>query len=111
MRTGVEEAKKVVYSLECIGVPLPETALLLSDSQSVLHTTTMAKNSLKKRHMLIHYHAVREAVAAKFIVTCKIDTKLNLSDIGTKALSRLIFERLCAWLVFDFILNGDEEVG
>jgi len=49
------------------GIPLEGAANVLCDNQSVVTSSTVPESTLKKKHNLIVYHQVREAVAARTI--------------------------------------------
>ena len=88
------------YNLCMLGVPLDGPALLLGDNLSVILNTTVPSSMLKKKHQACNYHRVREAVAAKIMTFCHIESKDNLSDLMTKPLSTAQHMALAKHLVF-----------
>ena len=74
--------------------------LMLGDNKSVVLNTTIPSSALKKKHNAIAYHRVREAIAARLIRFCHIDTEVNLADILTKPLANDDFHRLAKPLLF-----------
>ena len=56
------------------------------DNESVVNSVTRPDSRLKKKHLSICYHSVREAVAAGKIRVSWIDSESNISDILTKIL-------------------------
>ena len=56
------------YTLRMLGVPLDGPALMLGDNMSVVLNTTVPSSVLKKKHLGVGYHRVREAIAARFDV-------------------------------------------
>ena len=99
-RIATELIMEYRYSLRMLGVPLDGPALLLGDNLSVILNTTVPSSMLKKKHQACNYHRVREAVAAKIMAFCHIDSKDNLSDLLTKPLSAAQHMALARKLVF-----------
>jgi len=60
----------------------------------VIQNATIPDSDLKKKHVAISYHYVREAIAAKVIDAVWITTHKNYSDICTKALGKISFHDL-----------------
>ncbi|CAJ1948049.1 unnamed protein product [Cylindrotheca closterium] len=89
MRAATEEAISIRYMLCSLGVPVEEPTNLLGDNLGVIQSAAMKDADLKKKHVAISYHCVREAVAAQIIkpIWCKTDE--NWSDICTEALGGL----------------------
>ena len=56
------------------------------DNLGVIQNATIKDSLLKKKHVAISYHKVREAVAAGIIVPIKIHSSDNFSDCLTKPL-------------------------
>lgn len=83
-----------------LGVPIDGSTLLLGDNKSVVLNTTVPSSALKKKHCAIAYHRVREAVAARIIRFCHIDTQLNIADVLTKPLPNPIFHFLVKPMLF-----------
>ena len=54
------------------------------DNEAVVRNTSMPESTLKKKHISICYHMVREAVAANILRVTKEDGKTNLADVLTK---------------------------
>ena len=61
---------------------------MFGDNQSVINNATIPESPLKKKHVAICYHRVREACAGGVIRIAKEDTKSNLADVLTKNLDR-----------------------
>ena len=91
------------YTLRMISVLLDGLALMLGDKMSVVSVvlkTTVLSSVLKKKHLGIGYHRVREAVAAKVLRFAHIRSEENLADILTKALPNPAFHRLLKPILF-----------
>ena len=70
--------------LRCLGVPVLTATNLYSDNQGVTLSATTPEADLKKKHVMISYHLVREATAAGIVAPCWIPGGTNWSDILTK---------------------------
>ena len=62
--------------------------ILLGDNNSVVLNVSLPSSTLKKKHNLVAFHRIREAVAAQVITFWYIATALNLADLLTKILGR-----------------------
>ncbi|MGH7955107.1 MAG: Ty1/Copia family ribonuclease HI, partial [Gloeomargaritales cyanobacterium] len=93
MRVAVEESIAVQNTLRSLGIPT-EPVTILGDNLSVIHNSTIPGSVLKKKHISIAYHKVRECVAAGIIEVSHITSKDNLADILTKSLGSIIFRQL-----------------
>ena len=88
LRIATELIEGLRYKLRMFGVPLDGPANVFGDNQSVINNATIPESPLKKKHVAICYHRVREACAAEVIRIAKEDTKTNLADLLTKTLDR-----------------------
>ena len=89
MRSAVEEAISVRYMLRSLGIPVEEPTNLLGDNLGVIQSASLEDAELKKKHVAISFHSVREAVAAGIVKPIWCDTTENWADICTKALGRM----------------------
>jgi hypothetical protein len=94
MRTATEETIAVRYMLRCLGVKVERSSYLFGDNLGVIQNATIKDSLLKKKHVAISYHRVREAAAANIIHPMKIDSKDNYADVLTKSLSDRVFNTL-----------------
>ena len=99
-RIATELILELRYTLRMLGVPLDGPALMLGDNMSVVLNTTVPSSVLKKKHLGIGYHRVREAIAAKIMRFAHIRSEENLADILTKALPNPIFYKLVKPVLF-----------
>ena len=99
-RIATELILELRYSLRMLGVPLDGPALMLGDNMSVVLNTTVPSSVLKKKHLGIGYHRVREAIAAKILRFAHIKSEENLADVLTKALPSPIFHALVKPVLF-----------
>ena len=93
-RIATDMAVEARYTLQMLGVPIDGSVLMLGDNKSVVLNTTIPSSALKKKHNAIAYHRVREAIAARIIRFCHIDTNLNVADALTKPLGNAEFHNL-----------------
>jgi hypothetical protein len=91
MRQAVEEAISLRYMLRCLGIPVTKPTDLYGDNRSVYQSAGIPDGELKKKHVAISYHYVREAIAAKVVNSFWVQSAANLADICTKALGRHAF--------------------
>jgi hypothetical protein len=85
-RVATELTLEIRYMLWSLGVALDGTPLILGDNMSVVLNTTVPSSVLKKKHNLIAYHRVREAIAARIIRFAYNESEENVSDVLTKPL-------------------------
>ena len=65
MRAAVEEAISIRYMLRCLGIPVTKPTNLYGDNFSVIQNAAEPHSDIKKKHVAISYHFVREAIANK----------------------------------------------
>ena len=66
-RTAVDQITELRHSLCYLGVPIRDRSYLFGDNRSVVVNATMPHSILSKRHHLLSYHRVREAIAAQYV--------------------------------------------
>ena len=91
LRYAVEEAISLKYLLQSLGVKVKGPAKIYSDSKSVLDSATILGTDLKRKHVALAFHAVREENTHDIVSLYKIDAKENIADVFTKNLGRLKF--------------------
>jgi hypothetical protein len=94
MRSAVEEAISIRYMLRCLGVPVTRPTDLYGDNFGVIQSAEIPEGELKKKHIAISYHYVREAIAARIVNAHWCRSTENFADICTKALGTNIFKDL-----------------
>ena len=99
MRTAVEEAISIRYMLRCLGVPVTRPTELYGDNFGVIQSAEIPEGELKKKHIAISYHYVREAIASRIVNAHWCKSSENFSDICTKALGANIFHDLVCELM------------
>ena len=91
LRHPTEDAISLRYMLRCLGVPVTAPTNVFGDNFGVIQSANIPHSDLRKKHVAISYHFVREAVAAKTINPIWIRTDENFADIATKALDVVTF--------------------
>ena len=99
MRSAVEEAISIRYMLRCLGIPVQRPTDLFGDNFGVIQSAELPDGELKKKHIAISYHYVREAIAAKIVNAHWCRSAENFADICTKALGTNIFTDLVTELM------------
>ena len=99
-RIATELIMELRYQLQMLGVPLEGPALMLGDNMSVVLNTTVPSSVLKKKHLGIGYHRVREAIAAKVLRFAHIRSEENIADVLTKPLMGTLFHDLIKPILF-----------
>ncbi len=91
MRSAVEEAISIRYMLRCLGVPITKPTNLYGDNFGVIQSAEIPEGELKKKHIAISYHYVREAITAKIVNARWCRSHENFADVCTKALGTTVF--------------------
>jgi hypothetical protein len=76
------------------GIPIDGLANVFCDNKSVVTNARIPTSTLRKKHNMIAYHRVREAVAAGVLRIVKVHTSENLADLLTKPLSAAALKNL-----------------
>ena len=86
------------YKLRMMGIPLEGPANVFCDNEAVVTSATRPESMLKKKHVSVCYHRVREGCASGMMRVAKEHTDTNLSDCLTKVLGaprrKFLFERI-----------------
>lgn len=94
MRQATEHAIASRCAMQCLGIPMTEPTNLFGNDSGVMQNTSILDSELKKKHVAISCHCVREAIAAKVLNAVWIKTFENNADIFTKALGKNVFHNL-----------------
>ena len=100
LRVGMEMNEGLRYKLRMMGVPISGPTNVLCDNQSVVDNTTLPESQLKKKHLSICYHYVRECCAKLSARIAFEHTESNLADIATKVLGQARRKFLCSKLLY-----------
>jgi hypothetical protein len=91
-RAATEEILSLRYYLRSFGVKVSRAARMFGDNMSVLLNISEPDSQLKKKHLCIAYHILRENIACHVLEAFYIPSGQNFSDFLTKALSAPIHE-------------------
>ena len=86
MRQAVELIEGLRYKLRMMGIDVVGPTNVLCDNESVVKNATRPESTLKKKHVAVAYHRVREAQAAGIVRIAHERSEGNLADILTKLL-------------------------
>ena len=83
-RTCVEQIIDLRTTLYYLGVPVRDTSYMFGDNKSVVDSSTQICAKLHKRHTMLSFHRVREAVASGMVTFTFINGEINPADILSK---------------------------
>ena len=83
-RTCIEQIVDLRNTLRYLGVPVRSRSYMFGDNESVVKSSTVPDGKLHKRHNMLSFHYVREAIARGFVVFQHIPGVENPSDILSK---------------------------
>jgi hypothetical protein len=86
MKSATEEAIMVRYMLRSLGIGIHKPSNILGDNAGVISCASTPESSLKKKHIALSYHFIRENLAIGAIRPQHIPDKNNISDLFTKPL-------------------------
>ena len=68
-------------TLRYLGVPVHDHSYMFGDNRSVVDSSVLPHSKLNKRHTILSFHKVREAIASGMIWFCHILGSTNPADI------------------------------
>ena len=83
-KTATEQIMDLTYTLRYLGVPINSKSYMFGDNRSIVTSATLPNSTLSKRHNILAFHRVREAIDAKIVDFHWIQSKYNLSDMLRK---------------------------
>ena len=83
-RICVEQIIDLRLTLRYLGVPIRDQSYMFGDNESVIKNTTQLGSKLHKRHMMLCYHRVREAIASGYVKFHHIPGVINPADLISK---------------------------
>ena len=84
VRVATEQIIELRTFLRYLGVNLKGSTFMFGDNKSVVDSSNLPKARLHKRHVLLSFHRVREAISAKIICFIYIPGSINPADILSK---------------------------
>ena len=87
----IEETISIRHVLCCLGIKVNTTSLICGENKGVVQNSTISDSLLKKKHVAITCHKIREVVAIGIIHPIKVSGQNNFSDLITKALTGKTF--------------------
>ena len=99
MHQAVEEAISPWYMLHCLGIPITHPTNLYGDNFRLIQSASIPDSEMKKKHVTISYHFVRESIAAKIVNTIWVPTHTNFMDVCMKALGPMAYNALVCELM------------
>ena len=83
-RTAIEQSRANRLTFMYLGVPIDGPSILLGDNESVVRGATVPHRKLNKRHLILSWHYVRQAIATGTYDYVHIPGKINPADILSK---------------------------
>ena len=85
-KKATEQIMAIRQTLRYLGAPIGAKSFLFGDNQSVVTSATLPHSTLTKRHNILAFHRVREAIAANLMAFYWIQSAYNSSDMLSKHL-------------------------
>ena len=83
-KIATEQIMDIRQTLRYLGATITTKSFLFGDNRSVVTSATLPHSTLAKRHNILAFHRVREAIAAKLMAFYWMDSAYNLSDMLSK---------------------------
>ena len=84
-RTATEQILDLRLTLRYLGANIQERVFMFGDNESVVNSASVPHAKLHKRHVLLSFHRVREAIASGMLQFMHIPGSDNPADILSKA--------------------------
>ena len=83
-RTATEKIIDLRGTLCYMGVPLRESSYMFGDNKTIVDSGSLPHAKLHKRHTMLSYHRVREAIASGMVKFFHIPGEINPADTLSK---------------------------
>ena len=83
-RTCTEQIIDIRLTLRYLGVPIRDKSYMFGDNESVVNSSTKIHAKLHKRHTMLSFHRVREAIASGILTFNFVPGDINPADILSK---------------------------
>ena len=100
LRVGMEQNDALRCKLRLMGVPILGPTDVYCDNEGVVSNSQLPESTLKKKHLSICYHFVRECCAKQAARIAYIPTDLDLADLGTKCLDQVKRKNIVSQLLY-----------
>ena len=80
-KTATEQIMDIRQTLKYLGAIIGSKSFLFGDNRSVVTSATLPHSTLTKRHNILAFHRVREAIAAKLMAFYWIQSAYTFSDM------------------------------
>lgn len=109
-KTATDQIIELRQTLRYLGVPIRTKSYMFGDNKTVVDSSTTPNARLHKRHTMLAFHRVRQAIASKIIVFHHIPGSENPADILSKHWGHhQVWEELLKPLLFWFGAPVDSE--
>ena len=103
-RTATEQIMDLRTALRYLGVNISGPTYMFGDNSTVVNSSSTPKARLHKRHVILSFHRVREAIASKILYFIFIPGPDNPADILSKHWG---FQQICTQLKALLFWHGD----
>jgi hypothetical protein len=101
-RIATEQIMDIRHTLRYMGVPVHEKTYMFGDNEGVIKSSTLPHSVLRKRHNMLSYHRVREAIAHGILRFIHMPGTENPADVLTKSLGHSKLWHLIKPFLFSF---------
>ena len=98
VRTMIEIILGLHYKLRIFGIPIDSSCNIYCDNEAVTKSSMKPHATLKKTHISIAFHQVREAVVGEIALIFYEKTKSNHADLITKVLNYIDRKSLLGYI-------------
>ena len=84
VKIATEQIMDIRQTLRHLGAPIAAKSFLFGEYRSVVPSATLPHSTLTKRHNILAFHRVTEAIAAELMAFYWIQSAYNLSDMLSK---------------------------
>ena len=96
-QVACEEAIAIRYMLCSLGVPVPGPTRLCGDNLGMIMSLTNPESKLKKNHVAISFHKLRECATTKIVNLIKVCTTVNCWAGGLRGSHSYSLHALFTW--------------
>ena len=83
-KTATEQIMDIRQTLRYLGAPIGAKSFFFGDNRSEVTSSTLPHSTVTKRHNILAFHRVREAITAKLMAFYWIQSAYSLSDMLSK---------------------------